>query len=412
MQAAHCAGPDDGGQSWEDALTYLADLLNEDAMWAGRFSVSRVAFHQALKKVDENAQAQLWQLCCDLFPSGHGSTLVMLHGKRFAHVDGTQVRTPRSQALIDAVGVQTNGPNASNHFPTAKCVLVLEAGTQRILGHELCRCKAMEKDSQSVLAREERDGWRRLRDKTLENHAIIADSGFASYDDFADMIAERKDFLIAVPKSWNMIRLFKARKQSDAIITMPLPNRPKQTLTVRVFTIRDGEGRIRSVATSLGSPFTLSDCRRLYKTRWSIETTFRYAKEFLGLRRLRSMTLHGIRLEILAILVLMQAVAAIRTRIARRVNHITDLLCSLKNGYRKAKFSTALTAVWNLICIALTAPNTHEPPPVFERLLRTTVPYRPGRRYQRISHNPSGVFIPKRPSQTQRKAAKKQKDMR
>jgi hypothetical protein len=408
MQAAHFAGADCGGQSWEDALAYVSGSFGDERTWADRFSVSRTAFHKAVKKVDDKDQATLWEVCRDLFPSTLGSTLVELHGKRFAHVDGTQVRTPHSDELIDAVGVQTNGPNASSHYPNAKCVVVLEAGTQRVLAHELCRCKAVDKDQELVLAREERDGWGKVREKTLKEHVIIADCGFASYDDFADMSNDKKHFIIAVPKSWKLVRLFKARKQSIATIDMPLPSDPKRTVTVRLFTIKDGDGKTRYIATNLNPPFTLSELRRLYKTRWSIEVWFRYAKEFLALRRLRSRTLHGVRLEILAVLTLMQAVAATRTRITHHVNHITDLLCSLKDGFRKAKFRTALTSVWSLICTALTTPCADEPPPSFERLYNSLVPYRPGRKYQRISHDPSGVYVPKRPSKSQRKAAKKQ----
>ncbi len=407
MQSAHFAGSQAGGQSWEDALASVASSLGEDTAWGERFSVSRTAFHQAVKKVDDADQVRLWDMCRSLFPAAQGSTLSELHGIRFAHVDGTQVRTPRSAELVEKVGVQTNGPSASAHYPSGKCVLVLEAGTQRILGYELCRCKAFDQEQEPVLAREERDGWRKLRGETLKSHAIIADCGFASYAEFADMIDCQQHFLIAVPKSWHLVRKFKARKQADATIEMPVPGEPNRTLTVRVFTIKDDEGKIRYVATSLTAPFTLSECRRLYKTRWAIETWFRYAKQFLALRRLRSTTLHGVRLEILAILILMQAVAALRARLAHHVNHIDGLLCSLRAGYRKATFTPALRFTWRTICTALVDPTDERIPITFTRLLERTNSYCPGRRYQRTSKDPAGVFIPKRPSQSQRKAAVK-----
>jgi hypothetical protein len=217
----------------------------------------------------------------------------------------------------------------------------------------------------------------------------------------------KKYFVIAVAKSWKLVRLFKARRQSIATIAMSLPSDPSRTVRVRVFTIKDGEGKTRYVATNLEHPFTLTELRRLYKTRWSIEVWFRYAKEFLALRRLRSRTLHGVRLEILAIITLMQAVAALRASVAQHVNDITDLLCSLKNGFKKARFSTAVKTVWFLICATLTAPNPGEPPPIYERLCHSLVPYRPGRKYQRISHDPNGAYVPKRPSKSQRNTAKR-----
>jgi hypothetical protein len=407
MQAAHFAGSQEGGQSWEDALASAADSFGADTAWGRRFKVSRAAFHEAIKKVDAEDQTQLWEVCRSLFPAAPGSALSEMHGICFAHIDGTQVRTPRSAELLEIVGTQTNGPSQSCHYPVGKCVVMLEAGTQRILGHELCRCKAFAKEKEPILAREERAAWRIMRDRITEKYAIIADSGFASYADFAELIAERKHFLIAVPKSWKIIAKFRATKQSDGIVTIPMPRDPSRTLTLRIFTIRDGDGNARYVATSLREPFTLSECRRLYKTRWAIETWFRYAKQFLALRKLRSTTLHGIRIEILAILMIMQAIAAVRAAIAHHVNRITDLLCTLQDGFRKAKFRTAIRATSRIIRDALTNTGGKEPPPEFMQLINATIPYKSGRKFKRVSKGPSGGFIPRRPSKSQRKALKK-----
>jgi hypothetical protein len=231
MQAAHFAGSQEGGQSWEDALDSAANSLSDDPVWRNRFRVSRAAFHQAIKKVDAEDQAQLWEVCRDMFPASADSSLSELHGIRFAHVDGTQVRTPRSDELLNVVGTQTNGPNQSCHFPVGKSVLMLEAGTQRILGHELCRCKAFDQEKEPILVREERAAWRVVRERITEKYAIIADSGFASHEDFAELIAEGKHFLVAVQKSWKIIAKFRATKQSDAIVTIAMPHDHSRTLT-------------------------------------------------------------------------------------------------------------------------------------------------------------------------------------
>jgi Transposase DDE domain len=408
MQAAHFAGSQEGGQSWEDALDSAANSLSDDPVWRNRFRVSRAAFHQAIKKVDAEDQAQLWEVCRNMFPASADSSLSELHGIRFAHVDGTQVRTPRSDELLKVVGTQTNGPNQSCHFPVGKSVLMLEAGTQRILGHELCRCKAFDKEKEPILVREERAAWRVVRERITEKYAVIADSGFASHEDFAELIAEGKHFLVAVQKSWKIIAKFRATKQSDAIVTIPMPHDRSRTLTLRIFTIRDGDNNTRYVATSLREPFTLSECRRLYKTRWAIETWFRYAKQFFSMRKLRSATLHGVRLEILAILMLMQAIAAIRTAIAHHVNNIADLLCTLQKGFRKAKFRTAIRAATRIIRDALNNTGGKEPPPEFMRLIQATIPYEPGRKFKRTRKGPAIGFIPRRPDKTQRKALKNQ----
>ena len=273
----------------------------------------------------------------------------------------------------------------------------------------MCRCKAFDKEKEPILAREERAAWRVVREKITEKYAIIADSGFASHDDFAELIAEGKHFLVAVPKSWKIISKFRATKQSDAIVTIPMPHDPSCTLTLRIFTIRDDDNNTRYVATSLRAPFTLSECRRLYKTRWAIETWFRYAKQFLAMRKLRSTTLHGVRLELLAILMIMQAIAAIRTAIACHLNRITNLLCTLHDGFRKAKFRAAIRATSRIIRDALTNTHGKEPPPEFMHLIHATIPYEPGRTFTRVRKGPAIGFIPRRPDKSKRKALRKQR---
>ena len=407
MQAAHFAGSQEGGQSWEDGLASVVNSVGADTAWGRRFTVSRAAFHEAIKKIDVGDESLLWQACQSMFPTP-GSTLSAMHGVRFAHVDGTQLRVARSAELLKVFGTQSNGPHASSHYPAGKCVVMLEAGTQRVLGHELCRCKAFAHEKAPLLAHEEREAWRRIRARNTEKYAIIADCGFASYQDFAALLAADDSFIIAVSKSWKVITKFRAGKKSEAVVTVQMPQKPERTLTLRIFTIKDGEGKTRYIATNLRHPFTLSECRRLYKTRWSIETWFRYAKQFLALRKLRSTTLRGVRLEILAILMVMQAIAAIRAVIALHTNHISNLLCTLKEGFRKAKFRTALRATCRALCDVLTASRADRPPPEFRQLLETTIAYKPGRKFLRVGKSPDGVFIPRRPSRSQRKAMKGQ----
>ena len=92
------------------------------------------------------------------------------------------------------------------------------------------------------------------------------------------------------------------------------------------------------------------------------------------------------------IMLVMQAVAAIRTAIAHHTNHITDLLCTVQDGFRKAKFRAALRVAWDTISNALTKKinDDDDPPPEFKRLFTTTLLYKSGRKFQRERKGPNG----------------------
>lgn len=79
-----------------------------------------------------------------------------------------------------------------------------------------------------------------------------------------------------------------------------------------------------------------------------------------------------------------QAIAPIRTAIVNHTNHITnlitDLLCTLQDGFRKAKFRAALRVAWDTISKSFIKKiNDHiDPPTEFKQLITTTFYYKPG----------------------------------
>lgn len=415
MQAAHFRGSAFGGQSWEDAIEDVGLKLGDRFGWGGLSSVSRQAFHKAVKKVGDEEIAQLEQSLVSLRPhSAVVSALSQRHGIRFLHTDGTQIRTAHSQELIDLLSLQTNGPNATCHYPLLKMVLMTEAGTNSVIAHQITRCKDAT-DYQGELPNNERAGWECMRGRMGKNDCIIADCGLASYDGFCDMMVSDQLFMMGIPKTWLLTRAFRARKQSDVVLSFTVPNKKLATehrgkeIRIRIFTIRNESGVVKYIATNLFDDFTLSDCRSVYKTRWAIEVLFRHGKQHFSMRQLRSKTYRGIRLELLAILMFMQAMCLLQSTIAAAVNRPIDLFSSLKDGYLKTKITTTCKAAWQAL-LAAVAPHlialTQMSRQYFWHVLDRLKKYVPGRKFPRISHDPTGVFRAKRLGQQQRKALK------
>ena len=415
MQSAHFRGSAFGGQSWDDAISDVGSKLGNRFGWGPLLLVSRQAFHAAVHKVRDDIIAQLEQSLASFRPpSAVVSALSQRHGIRFLHTDGTQLRTVRSKELIKALSLQTNGPNATAHYPLLNMVLMTEAGTNSVIAHQVTRCKDA-KNYRGELPTNERAGWECLRGNMEKNDCIIADCGFASYDGFCEMIASGQLFMMGLPKAWLLTRSFRAKKKADSTFTFTIPQNSRgnkflgKDIRIRIFTIRDESGAIKYIATNLFDSFTLSDCRSVYKTRWAIEVFFRNCKQHLAMRQLRSKTWGGIRLEIIAVLLFMQAMCLLQATIAVAVNGPIDLLSTFKHGYLKAKITLTSKAAWYAILAAI-APQivdlTTESRRRFGNILARLKKYIPGRKYPRISHDPVGVYRPKRPGSRQRKALK------
>lgn len=416
LQATHFGGSACGGQSLEHAISDVGVELGERFGWGNLNSVSRQAFYEAVKKIDDQGFAQLEHLLCSIrSPSARASAVSERHGIRFLHGDGTQVMTPASKSCEEDFGRQKNGANAACYYPSFNLVLVTEAGSNKIIAHQINRCKDNEHYA-GDLPTSERAAWEVMRDTMQKNDCFVADSGFSSYDLFYDMIESKQLFMIGIPKSWNLTTLFRAQQTADAVIAFTIPKRGPDTkhggksMRIRVFTIHDDTGATRYIATNLFDDFSLSDCRAVYKTHWAIEVLFRHLKQHLSLRQLRSKTSKGIRLELLAILIYLQITCSLQTAINHAINQPDDLFSSLKKGYQKTKIMAALKAAWCALCYAI-EPYDNElfikSRKRFRQTIDTRQAYIPGRTFPRISHNPHGVFKPKRPNKNLRKSLEK-----
>ncbi len=417
MQAAHFNRSVSAGQSWDDSIEDVALALGTELGWGENSSVSTKSFHVAKKKPTEADIDAYLKIHQDTYVEKYITPrMSTLHGIRFLHCDGTQIRTGRSDELIEAFGVQTNGPASTAHYPNIQSVTLMEAGTHRIIANQLSRCKA--KDAMNELTKEkvpldERAAFEEMRPILQENDCVLADSGFASYEILYEMQRAKQLFVMAVPKSWNLVKQFRKMKRAIYQITYQIPKGVKgkecigKTITVQVVRMQAPDGSTKYLATNLPSLFTVQEIRKVYKTRWAVETFFRTAKDHLSMRRLRSQTLTGVKLEIMAIMLFMQTVHSFQAMVANAVNLPMSLLATIQEGYLKTRILSTIKLSWAVIQITITGrrgPLIKYAKRLFNLIMKKLAPYIPGRTYQRKSHDPDGLFMKKRKSQGERKA--------
>ena len=235
---------------------------------------------------------------------------------------------------------------------------------------------------------------------------FIADRGFASYNSYAHAIEKGAFFLIRA-KDINVCRLLKLESLPDNIDTTvhiilsrtqsskkwSRPDLADQyryvssevqfdfikpgssdeyPLSLRIVRFQVAEGVFENVITNLpADQFPPDEIKRLYNSRWGIETSFRDLKHTIGAKNLHSKKPIYIEQEILARLILFNFCTVITL-------HVVVAHNDTKHIYQ-VNFSMAFK-----ICRRLISLREHDPPIDVETLIGSYIlPVRPGRTFAR-----------------------------
>lgn len=417
---SHSESSSKSGISWEESINLVHAGPAGEAFGWGEMTAAptKRSFFDARKKLNALGDRFVWD---HLLSTMHGKDLptrTEIGGFGFLHGDGSQFYVQRSEETIREFGVQDNGTSSTTHYPQGKVVVLMEGGSGRLIDYQLVRCKDKKNAGESSILFEEKEAIRHFVDQMTPKDCLVWDSGGSSHQLFYDMHSAGKHFLMAIRNSWNLSKRMKASGKADMLLDYDIPAaclppgaaKKQATIKLRVVRIRDGNGDGKILVTNIVEGLTRSHIRKVYKQRWAVETLFRHAKEYLGMRILRSKTLWGIKQEALAVLAILHMSAHINDHVTRAANRVYSPLCCLKAGFRRPRIGHLLDLAMNLLA-------THCGPEK-PRLKRSTLnlwanmlqnPYivEPGRSAERISRLPFGLFLPKRDGKTQRIAAKK-----
>jgi hypothetical protein len=140
----------------------------------------------------------------------------------------------------------------------------------------------------------------------------LLDRGFASYELWAQFIAQPRRFVCRCPKSsFSPINQLFADNQAGRSVVVTLKPEPKklaqirraglpETITVRLVTVRLQTGELEVLATNLldQTLYPTADFAELYHCRWGIETYYNLLKSRLDLENFSGLSAEAIRQDL------------------------------------------------------------------------------------------------------------------
>ena len=261
------------------------------------FSITAGAFTRARKKLKHTAYVELNEDILEIYYKDND--IKRLQGYRILAIDGSKITLPKNNAIkkefgTKPIGNHTGKPLGEYSRATYQaCYDVLNhVAVYSILGHG----SAYEVD---------------LTEKMLPsfntNDLLIFDRGYASYLFMANLIKQKKAFIIRCPQS-SFLAIKEAFSSGEntskhAYIPMPAKQRKKakelglpDEITIKLVTVVLPSGEIEVLATSLldSNEFSNEDFKYLYSLRWGVETFFSKIKGRLGLENFTGKTVESI----------------------------------------------------------------------------------------------------------------------
>ena len=263
----------------------LQSLLGNGGFQSG-LTVSRQGVSKACRKFPYQAFVSLQQQAVDTFYAQRDTPRWM--GLRLVGVDGTKVRLPRTSAMAQAFGTQTNDRKRAR--PMALMVAHYDVLARMPLCAELSPCSMGER----FLAE-------RLLAGRNQDDLLLYDRGFPSYALFALHQARGVPVCMRLPRRFHpdvdafigngaaeheitLIPTAKQRKDAQALGIEPEP------VTLRLVCVRLKSGEVEVLATSLRDTqrYPAHLFKDLYAKRWGIEEGFKALKPWAKLEVFRT----------------------------------------------------------------------------------------------------------------------------
>ena len=144
-----------------------------------------------------------------------------------------------------------------------------------------------------------------------EGDVVIADRAYGSYQFFAEILAEKADFVIRCKqKTFEKYHQLSSKSRNDVIVDLDSPrttifdNHLPEKLKVRLVRIPLKNGEVEILATSLldKKMFPYKEFKKLYYQRWRIETFFQTLKSRLCIDNFTGKTVESIYQDVYATL--------------------------------------------------------------------------------------------------------------
>lgn len=268
-------------------------------------------------------------------------------------IDGTKVRVPRTEALLEEFGSSASQYGLS-HFPTVNIVTLTDAFSTLPLALEVAKYKSSERD----LAQ-------KLFSKLCPNDLLLLDRGLGGKKIYSDLNSRKVCFIHRCPSAGSKLtayvkQLLESGKKS--IVVELLAEADVKPIKIRMIRGADLDGCEPCVyATNLidEEKYTPGEIHQMYRSRWKVETCIYHLKNTLGLEKIKSKTKNSVMQDIYAQFIVL-AIAALSARQAEvekgiksyenKAVSIKLIICLVAGSLKKLCTLEIAKKTWKKIC--------------------------------------------------------------
>lgn len=259
-------------------------------------TVSASAYTQARKKFKHTAFIELNDDITNIFYSDEN--IKKWRGYRCIGIDGSTIILPNSADIENEYGsCAIKNPSMSSKYSQA----IFECYYD-VLNHMAVKCKLAHGLSYEVnLAIE-------MLDCTTTEDLLIYDRGYASYEFFATLTQQRRNYLVRCSSTSSfkaITSLISDPNNWSQVVTLKPPSRKKSNIQekglpleieVRFITVILSTGEVEILATSLFDlDISRDEFKSLYGMRWGVETFFSRVKGRLCLENFTGKTAEAVK---------------------------------------------------------------------------------------------------------------------
>lgn len=306
-----------GTCSYRRALAEIRVCLGSFLGWVSTPSCS--AFAQARRKLTGKTCEEAFQAIRARLTRAREVPREMFHGLRLVAFDGTRLGLPCSSELKEVFGCPLNQHAKAAACPQAGLVVLWDISSNQPRAWKL-----------GPYTMGERAGAESLLSHIGRGDLLLADRGFPGLEFFHAVQATGAAFIIrmnttTIAKSPEFVA-FLAGTSNDQVVDFNPRTRTTQRFPgnepLRIRFVADPVNRERVLATNLldVKAYPAAEIRRIYPSRWNIETAFREGKNWHGLEKFHAQYADGIHQEVAAIMTFQFLVSELEAEVRTKIH--------------------------------------------------------------------------------------------
>ena len=355
-------------------FTFLKERTNKI------ISVSTSAFTQSRKKLSPDVFVGINKVLLQEYYTDNDERLKYWKGHRLLAIDGSRATLPQTEELKSEYGV-CNNQNKTDDVVQARISVLYDVLNELVLDGILSSLRTGE----ITLAHEH---IKLIKEKDI----VILDRGYPSFQLAFEILENKADFLFRCKYDFNnLTKQFMASDKQEAIVEIaPGKNKvfknPDLTkdsrINVRLIKVSLESGETELLMTSLidQDVYPYTEFKKLYFTRWKVETFYNRIKNILIVENFSGITKHAILQDFYCALFITNVQSLIIEEAQSKVDEKTS---GRKYNY-KVNSSIPLGLMKYKILDLFTNKGAQITLVELEKLLvQHTIPIREGRRYKR-----------------------------